>query len=254
VTPPAGSSVKTTRETMSFNGATRKYILSVPLDYDASRAYPLVMEFHGNPGTADFMLDAFPFDGASKGDAIVVYPNAAGSDWDLYNPTDQNPDMGYVKAVIDELASKYTIDKQRVLGFGWSGGAFFVNQLACRFPGLFRAIASHAGGAPDEPSVPNVEKHPNGYLKCAGGPIATFVVHGDKDNVVVPGSGEFAAMYWAYVNGCGEGRSDTTPSPCRKYDGCPASAPVHLCMIPGLGHPLWSEGQAASWGFFRDLP
>ncbi|MBX3190758.1 MAG: hypothetical protein KF819_27420 [Labilithrix sp.] len=250
---PAGASVTTTHETLTFGGVERRYILSVPNDYDPGRAYPLVMEFHGNPGTAQGMLDAFPFDRASQGEAIVVYPNAAGQDWDLYSATDQNPDMPYVKAVIEAVGAKYSVDASRVLGFGWSGGAFFVNQLACRFPGLFKAIAPQAGGAPEEPMLANAEKLPNGYLKCSG-KVAAIVGHGDADDVVAPASGEFSAMYWAYVNGCGEGRSETSPAPCQKYDGCPAALPVHLCKIPGLKHPPWAQAQAASWAFFRALP
>src|SRR5262245_50903358 len=41
-TPDPGKTwVKTTTETFEHAGATRKYILSVPLDYDAGKKYPL---------------------------------------------------------------------------------------------------------------------------------------------------------------------------------------------------------------------
>ena len=41
------SRVKTTTETFEHEGATRKYLLSVPLDYDASKKYPLYFWLHG---------------------------------------------------------------------------------------------------------------------------------------------------------------------------------------------------------------
>ena len=233
----------TTTETFTFGEAERKYVLSVPIDYDANRAYPLVMELHGNPGTAEFMLSTYPFEGVSQKDGIVVYPNALGRDWDLFTATDTNPDMRYLEAVVDEVAGKYNIDRGRVFGTGWSGGGFMLSQYVCRLPGLFKAVAINAGGAPAEEDTP-----------CQAGQTAVLVTHGETDGVVVVGSGTWAAQFWATHNGCGGSQSDTTPSPCKAYDGCPANAPVHVCIVPGQGHPQWSEAHAAAWAFFNALP
>ncbi len=197
--PPPPVYVKSTPETTTFGGQARKYNLSVPLDYDASKSYPLVLSFHGSPGTADGMLAVYPFDSASHQEAIIAYPNALGSDWDLGTATAQNPDLGFTKALVDELAGKLSIDKTRVYGFGWSGGGFFVNQVACRLRGLLRAMAVHAGGAPYADINPGGLKYPNGQPKCAAdqGPIATLVVHGDQDDTVPFMGGDFDAHYWA---------------------------------------------------------
>ncbi|MBX3220708.1 MAG: hypothetical protein KF795_09325 [Labilithrix sp.] len=249
---PSGE-VETSTKTLSFGGQTRKYVISVPVDLDAARKYPLVMVLHGSPGTAESMRGAFPFEPTSKGAAIVVYPNALGQDWDLYglNP---NVDMEYLKALVGEIAKTLPVDEARVFGTGWSGGGFFVSQTACRFGGVFRAIAIHAGGAPDESADPAAKKDADGFFVCPGGPLAVLVVHGLDDTTVSPDSGEFAAAHWAHVDGCGAELSDATPSPCKDYKGCPAATPVRVCRVPGVGHPMWKEGHAASWAFFEALP
>ena len=253
--PPPPVYVKSTHETTTFGGQTRRYNLSVPVDYDASKLYPLVLSFHGSPGTADAMLTYDPFDGASKKEAIIAYPNALGADWDLGTATAQNPDMGFTKALVDELAAKWSIDKSRVFGVGWSGGGFFVNQLACRMGGLMRAMAAHAGGAPYDEVNPGAPRYPNGFIKCTGAaPIATIVLHGQLDGTVPYAGGEFDATYWAYVNGCSDNKSPTMPAPCQSHDSCPAAAPVTFCGYPNGGHGVYPGAFETSWAFFKALP
>jgi polyhydroxybutyrate depolymerase len=252
--PPALATVTVTNESMTSGGAKRTYVLVVPKTYDAARAYPLVMVFHGQPGTAVAMHQFHPFEVASQQEAVLVYPDGTNLEWNLTGPTAVNADMQFVKALVDEVASKVSIDKTRVFGDGYSNGGFMVNQLACRL-GLFKAIASHAGGAPYEPPETGPARYPNGYVKCAADVrTPAIVLHGEADGVVTPDSGEFDAMYWAYVNGCAATRSATTPSPCTTYDGCPAGKPVVWCSIPSLGHLIWSNGAAAAWAFFSSLP
>lgn len=254
--PPPPVYVKSTQETTTSGGVTRKYNLSVPLDYDAGKTYPLVLSFHGSPGTADLMLATYPFDAASRKEAIIAYPNALGSDWDLGSPTATNPDLLFTKALVGELAAKLNIDKARVFGVGWSGGGFFVNQVACRMSGLMRAMAVHAGGAPYAEINPGGLTYPNGQVKCAANqaPTATIVVHGDGDGTVEVGSGDYDARYWAYVNGCSDNRSPTQPAPCVSHDTCPALTPVSFCKISGWGHGVSPNGFATSWAFFKALP
>lgn len=254
VVTPDGSApkyVKTTTEKFQSGGAERLYILSVPLDYDAAKKYPVYMFLHGNPGTAQTMLDYFPVDGVTKSEAIIVYPNALTENWDHSAWNTDNADVVYLKALIDEVAGKVSIDKSRIFFSGWSGGGFMASQMACRYSGLFKAIGIFSGGAPfnTESTDPNAPSP-----TCAGASVPTIVVHGAADNTVDPGSGEYAAMYWAQKNGCGDTTSDTPPPPCKKYDGCPANEPVTMCIVPGVGHPMWKETHATAWAFFKSLP
>ncbi len=246
--PPPGetSFVTTTTETMQHEGASRKYILSVPRDYDANRAYPVYFWLHGNPGSAEAAA-SFRLDRVTKNEAIIVYPGGLGVDWDHGASVADNPDVTFLVALVDVLAGKLSIDRRRILLSGWSGGGFMSSAVACRYAGTFRAIGIHAGGAPYDP---NGGPNPT----CPGASIATLVTHGDPDPAVPFSSGEYAAQFWAQKNGCGDATSPTTPAPCMTYDGCPATKPVEACFIKGLGHPLWDQAIAVEWAWFKALP
>ena len=242
---------------MKFEGRDRTYVVAKPKSYSAGKKYPLVMAFHGNPSSAENMIKHQPF-ATSGSDAIVVYPQAASPsasyagffEWDIYSVTNDNADMNWIHSLIDEIKKTLTIDGTKVFGFGYSGGGFFVSHFACRFAGDFRAIASHAGGGPDEAAM-GYPMRPSGCYVCPGGPTATLVTHGENDDQVDPGSGEFTASCYAETNGCSRTRSATTPAPCEQYNGCPNGKPVKICLIPQQDHNIWPDAASESWAFFQ---
>lgn len=246
-----------TNESIVVDGAPRSFVLAVPQSYSPSRSYPLVLVLHGDGGDGPSIRAALSFDEASGADAIVAYPSGR-LGWNLYDPADQNPDFRFLVALVESLESRFAIDPGRVFGMGFSSGAFMLNQVACRRPTFFRAIAPHSGGAPDEPRDPSATRWSNDYTRCSGqtlgnGP-AVMVIHGTADRVVTFDSGDFTAMYWAYVDGCQTSRStEFAPSPCVSHDACPSDRPVVLCAVPELAHVLWSGARDAVWSFFRTL-
>ncbi|HVJ89566.1 MAG TPA: hypothetical protein VM580_07155, partial [Labilithrix sp.] len=203
--------VTITHETMVVGDTTHSYLLALPPGYDPNRTYPLVLSFHGNPGTAVGMAGALPFDTVSKRGAVIAYPQGQGNNWDLYTKTASNADMAFIQALPAEIQSKANIDLSRVFGFGYSGGGFFLPQFTCRFGGIFKAIAVLSGGGPDEPEM-NFGKYPNGCYKCPGGPIPALVMHGKADPEVTWDSGDFTHACFATFNGCQSTLSATTPS------------------------------------------
>ncbi len=228
------------------NGAARTYLLALPKTYDATKSYPLVVVLHGQPGTGASMHQYYPFEAASGDEAILAYPDGTNQEWDLFDAPADNADMKFIEALVPALIAKYKIDDKRVFGDGWSNGAFMLNQIACRL-GLFRAISSHAGGAPYD--------DPDGTKRCVPvGKMPAIVFHGTADAVVDFGGAEDQVSFWAAKNGCGNTRSATTPAPCVQVDGCPAADPVHLCAIEGGNHGIWSEGSKTAWAFFKSLP
>jgi polyhydroxybutyrate depolymerase len=240
--------VKTTTETLAHDGATRKYILSVPTDYDAGKKYPLYIFLHGNPGTAEGAA-AFALEKVTRNEAILAYPGSLVEDgWDHSASLQDNADSTFILAMIEALEAKYAIDGARVLLSGWSGGGFMSSAMACRYSSKFRAIGIHAGGAPYDPNSATTTPD------CPGATIATLVTHGDADTVVAFDGGQYAAQYWSEHNGCGTGSTAVTPSPCKTYDSCPADKPVEFCFIPGQDHPLWDQALAVEWAWFKALP
>jgi polyhydroxybutyrate depolymerase len=242
-----------TSETVSVNGTNRTYTLSVPKNYDPGRTYPIVLVFHGDGGNGAGLRGYYFFEAASGTDAIVAYPDGAGGSWDLYDFDPNNPDFDFMASLINQLAGKYNVDKTKVLGTGWSNGAFFVNEVACNRPGLFAVIAPNSGGAPGTNGGADPFMYPNGFLKCVNNeaPTPAFIVHGKADTTVTPDSGEFDDQYWSYVNGCATTSTSTMPTPCISSDGCPTGEAVVYCEIPGMGHAVWSGTAPGAWAFFK---
>ena len=40
------------------------------------------------------------------------------------------------------------------------------------------------------------------------------------------------------------------PAPCVSSTGCAMGTSVLLCLIPGMGHEIWSNAPSAIWSFF----
>lgn len=249
--PPSTEDIELTAVSTTFGGQARNYLLGVPRDYDPSRTYPLVMLFHGNPGTRERMRKDAPFEVASRRAAILVYPSAAeGGAWDLYEPTATNKDMSFVRSLPAEVARSYNVDPSRVFGFGFSGGAFLMAQMGCRFgQSAFRAVSIHSGGGPNESRAGFAQRADECFV-CPGGPLPTLVIHGDADGQVVKESGAFTARCVAETNGCSDfPKTSVAPSPCFAAPGCQKT--VEWCLVPNLGHALWDRGMQTAWDFFR---
>jgi polyhydroxybutyrate depolymerase len=254
--PPPAPATVVTNETVQVWGKARTFVLVAPRAVVPSKAYPLVFVFHGDGGTGAAMRGAVNVDEVTGADAIVVYPDGKNATWDLYTPQAANEDNAFVDVILSAVEAKYLVDETRIFGSGYSSGAFFINQIACRRSGFFRAIAPNAGGAPAEPNDPAASTWPGtSFTRCANQTtgVAAIIMHGSDDYVVGPGSGTHDAKYWAYVNGCDateSGRTPTTPSPCVQHASCPTDKRVVYCEIPGIGHGIWGESAKATWSFF----
>lgn len=249
-----------TDEAITVGGLARSYVLVVPGDYDAARRYPLVVAMHGDGGDGASMRAGFAVESASGAGALVAYPSGRNQTWDLYAPADSDQDVAFLEALVASLAARFSVDTSRVFATGFSSGAFMANQMACRRPALFRAIASHGGGAPSEPRDPTATTWDGtGFTRCAGQTtgVAALVVHGKDDGVVSWESGSYSAKYWSTVNGCGNARVPASgvlgALGCERWQGCPATTPVTMCSVDGLGHTVWNEGVKATWAFFTQF-
>lgn len=244
----AAQPTRSSMRTITVGGRERRYLLIEPSRPDPARALPLVLVMHGDGGDAAGFHAAFAFERASGAGAYVAYLDGIGRTWDL-ETLDDNRDVAFAAAVVDDVARAQAIDRSRVFATGYSSGGFLANVIACQRGGLLRAIASSAGGAPYK----QASRWPNGYTKCPDQkPIAMLAMHGTMDFGVTIDSGRFSAEYWAYVDGCRTDEKETTGyAECRAYRGCPPGKAVVFCEIPGLGHWVWDQAAEAAWTFFQ---
>ena len=132
------------------DGIDREYLVYIPNVYDSSESIPLVLNFHGFGGTA---YDHYKYTSdmtslADTANFLLVYPQgAAGSDgYSHWNIADENSksdidDLGFTSAMIDDLIQTYNVDTLRIYATGFSNGAAFTYDLACRLSQRIAAIA-----------------------------------------------------------------------------------------------------------------
>jgi polyhydroxybutyrate depolymerase len=284
-------SAHTTGNTLTVNGKTRTYDITVPLDCSAAKKLPIVFVLHGDDGRgSDLYGAAFPIEdaAAAAGDeAIFVYPdghddstNQNGSAWNIYDDPgvfpytspdpSGNEDVDYFDAMVTTFGALACGDASRVFVTGVSNGGYMTNQLARWRSGTVKAGAPQSGGPPSGATDSDYPKAP--YCVGTTGAVPMLIVHGSADKVVDPSLGQQAASYWDMANGCAQAASDcsaatndlvvppvtptiaVSPSPCVTSTGCTAGEPVILCFIQGMGHQVWSSAPTAIWGLFRSIP
>ena len=158
---------KASTASFEFASLKRSYALFVPPSAAASGA-PLVVLLHGSHGTGAAIIGWWTAIAEQEG-IVLVGPNARERDaWQLRADSPQ-----FIRALIDDVASKHPIDRARIYLFGNSGGAVYALTLSMLESQLFAATAVHAGAwrAPNE-----FRAAPHARRKI---PIAIFI--GDKD-------------------------------------------------------------------------
>ena len=180
---------------------------------------------------------------------------------------DSSVDWPFYETLYDHLASTLCFDRNRVFAGGNSSGAWFSNELGCKYAGdamrPVRGIKPNTGGLPTDPKyVPT----------CTTKPMAGFWSHevGDTTN---PFSGNIIAMDRALqVNGCtvSAGVTETyenattannfTPFPvgtdmtsCKRYKGCPDLTPMVVCPLQGNNHASHDAVVDPGWPAFVGL-
>jgi polyhydroxybutyrate depolymerase len=128
---------------------TRNYLLHVPDDLPAAKSAPLVLVFHGGGGH-DWNMPGFTHfdDLADQEGFVVAYPDAENGNWNDSRGVSTADDVGFARALIDDIARSHSIDPSRVYATGISNGGFFSNRLACDLSDKIAAIASVAATMP----------------------------------------------------------------------------------------------------------
>ena len=156
--------------TLSVGGLSRTVIVYVPSGTDNP---PLLISMHGMGIPASWNKDMMKFEPIADRDKfIVAHPEAApGSNlqWDLGGMKD----VDFIVAIIDSMAQRFNIDRNRVYASGFSMGGMMSYYLACKIPDKIAAIAPGDG-------------YPlGGQSGCAKTrPVPIFHIHGTADDFV----------------------------------------------------------------------
>lgn len=206
----SSSAQQTINASITHDGIERDYILYVPEIYDGSTAMPLVLNFHGFGSSASQQMFYGDFrDIADTEGFLLVHPEGTtligNQFWNVGFPglSSTIDDVGFTEALIDELATLYTIDLDRVYATGMSNGGFMSFLLACQLSEKIAAVASVTGSMTQDT-----------FDDCnAQLPTPVLQIHGTEDDVVFYNENNLSLpipdviSYWVDHNNC-----ETTPT------------------------------------------
>jgi len=201
------------KRTLEHDGRQRTYLLHVPKLAQPPARWPLVLAFHGSGVDAASMASFCGLDEkADQAGFVVVFPNGTGRREDAltwnaglccgYAANKQVDDVGFVRAMLDEVARALPIDETRVYSTGMSAGGMMTYRLAIEMPDRLAAIAAVAGPfvAKQLPSHPMPVLHFHGtadeYAPYAGGYGPRSVSNIDFPSV------DATIGVWVKVNEC----------------------------------------------------
>ena len=201
---------QTINASITHDGIQRDYILYIPELYDGSRAVPLILNFHGFGSNANEQMFYGDFrDIADTEGFLLVHPEGTtfigNQFWNVGFPgiSSTIDDVGFTEALIDELATLYTINLDRVYATGMSNGGFMSFLLACQLSEKIAAVASVTGSMTQDT-----------FNDCnAQLPTPVLQIHGTEDDVVLYNGNTLSIpiadviSYWVDYNNC-----ETTPS------------------------------------------
>ena len=244
-----------TNETLVHDGEEREYLLYRPRLWRLMRGdRPLVLVFHGGGGTHRQMMRGIreSLHGlADEHGFYVAYPNAIDKTWDFgLDDISQQlgreiDDLGFVQAVVDEVADEHRIDTNRVFATGISRGGMMSYALACFRPSLVRAV------------VPLAMSLPEAFVEgcTSGSPVPLLIINGTEDPIVPYNGGQIVVLgqergavtstdqtirIWRTRNQCKDEASaiplpnpedDGTHAERVAYNDCVSGAPVHLIRV-----------------------
>ncbi len=243
---------------LEVGGRTRTYLLHLPPAILNRQPLPLVIVLHGGGGNARGAARMTGMSQAADREGfVVVYPNGNGVltdvllTWNSGNccgyALNQNvDDVGFLRALIERLASELAIDRRRVFVTGISNGGMMAYRAGCELSDRIAAMGPVAGALNLETCRP-------------ADPVSLIVFHGTEDQYVLYEGGptrrgfsgpdrvdrpvSYAVSFWTQHNGCtvGPEREERGNVLRETYRGCRDGTAVVLYTIRGAGH-AWPGG------------
>lgn len=247
---------------LRHDGMNRQYRVFVPQGRGIPQR-PVVLAFHGGGGNARQFQETAGLDAVAQREGfLAVYPDGIGvlnlHTWNAGGccgrAMDRNvDDVGFVRALLDDLTRRAAIDRRRIYVTGHSNGGMMSYRVAAELGDLI-AAAVPVGGAMIVSEFKPVGPVPVLHIHSVDDPRALYLggegpPFPGTDRTVVHKPVEEGLAAWRQVNGCPAnpvaGRSErgvaSGPNAGQtatelRWEPCTTGSPVAHWKLTGSGH------------------
>ena len=231
---------------IQVGGVSRTYIVHPPVSYDPRNPLPVLIAFHGSPGSGASLQALTGLDSiADQLGFLVAYPDADGSWQDGSPGFDGNEDFDFVDLLLDSVSSRVEIDRRRIHLAGFSIGGLFIARMACERGNLMTGITVVAATLTDQIVASCHLQVPTPVHLMIGKADLAFPWDGSPEHLSVP----VTMQTWSSWNGCSSTAvsqlirlpySDTTIAR-NSYPNCASGGEVALYPLDNVAH-TWPTG------------
>ncbi|MBN2174701.1 MAG: carbohydrate-binding protein [Bacteroidales bacterium] len=183
-------------EDFMVGSTTRKMLVYAPSGIIPGR--PLLISMHGYNQDINYQKNQTKWELIAKeNNFVVVYPGGINNSWDISGTTD----IDFILAIIDEMADRYSIDRNRVYLSGFSMGGMMTYYAATQIADKIAAFAPVSGYLMQGPDTNSSR------------PIPIIHTHGTADDVVGYSGVAACLDAWVARNGCPADAQITKPYP-----------------------------------------
>lgn len=231
------------------DGRIRRFLLYVPRSYTGATAVPLVFDLQASGISPEVELQITGMEQAAEARGfIVVAPEAitdfprGGTTWNIPHKQSGVDDVAFIGEVLEAVNEAVCVDKTSVYAVGFSGGARFASELACRMPDRFAAISAVGGLRHPVGSEGQCQSDTHAVSIIAFHSVDDPVNPYDPDTAKSPPywtySVEEAVNRWADGMACSAHGQERLSDAVRKltYSQCRDGAMVALYRLSGSGH------------------
>ncbi|MDA3927347.1 MAG: carbohydrate-binding protein [Prolixibacteraceae bacterium] len=193
------STVSIAQEDIEVGETTRKMLAYAPSGIKDNS--PLLISMHGMNQDIAYQQNQSKWeDVADENGFVVVYPAGINNSWDIGGTSDTD----FILAIIDEMAKRYSIDRNRVYLSGFSMGGMMTYHAATLIADKIAAFAPVSGYLMGGPNTNSSR------------PIPIIHTHGTTDDVVAFSGVQTCLDAWIERNGCPTTAVVTKPYPADK--------------------------------------
>lgn len=131
----------------------RSYHYRLPDDWDGTSPLPVLLHFHGWGRQGDLIVNHRRIAGHTRRRGVLlVAPNGEGRTWRFWQVG--GADVPFADAVIEDLARRYPLDRERLFVSGYSYGAAMAWRFACEAGEGVAALLAISGTLPQDSDCP----------------------------------------------------------------------------------------------------